>query len=79
MEFTDGTSRAFATRERPHLVFADKNRTTPVGVISAVSSQPVGPSCASCHEAACSQCKITPGRDWTYTVMQPFTNFPKGA
>lgn len=25
-----------------------------------------------CHEGACSQCKITPGRDWTYTVLQPF-------
>jgi hypothetical protein len=63
-------------------VFADpwyRNRTTPVGVISAVSSQPVGPSCSSCHEQACSQCKITPFRDWTYTMMQPFVNFPKAS
>lgn len=21
---------------------------------------------------ACSQCKVTPGRDWTYTIYQPF-------
>ena len=35
------------------------------------------PAAAAGHEGACSQCKITPGRDWTYTIMQPFDNFPK--
>ena len=34
VEFTDGSSRAFATRERPHLVFVDANRTTPVAVVT---------------------------------------------
>ena len=77
VDFIDGSSRAFATRERPHLIFVDKARTTPVAVISAVSSQPVGPACASCNAGACSQCKVTAGRDWTYTIMQPFVNFPK--
>ena len=81
MSFTDGTSRAFATRERPHLVFADEKRTTPMGVITAVSSQPVGPGCDTCTEKACSQCKITNGRDWTWTQFEPFANFkePKTA
>jgi len=44
VQFTDGTTRAFATRERPHVIFADANRTTPMGVITAVSSQVGGDS-----------------------------------
>jgi len=72
--FTDGTSKTFATRERPQLVFveSDEFRTTPVGMTSAVSPQPLGPWCDQCKEHACSQCKVTPGRDWTYTIYQAF-------
>ena len=76
VSFTDGTHREFATRERPHLVFTDPSRTTPVAVVTAVSSQPVGPSCDTCKSGACSQCKVTPGRDWTFTQLEPFVNFP---
>lgn len=36
----------------------------------AVSPQPLGPWCDQCAEGACSQCKITKGRDWTYTIYQ---------
>eukprot|EP00041_Stephanoeca_diplocostata_P019148 m.407417 g.407417 ORF g.407417 m.407417 type:complete len:286 (+) comp21225_c0_seq8:253-1110(+) len=70
--FPRGGNMTFSTRERPHLLFVDKTRHTPKGVITAVSSQPVGPSCNSCVQQACSQCKITPGRDWTYTHLQLF-------
>ena len=72
IQFTDGTVETFATRERHQLVFLDMNRSVPAGVTSAVSSQPLGPWCDSCYEGACSQCKITPGRDWTYTIFQSF-------
>jgi hypothetical protein len=73
--FTDGTSITFSTRERPHLVFADKNMSTPIGVVTAVSSQPISPACAGCNHQACSQCKVTPGRDWVFTQLQPFEGF----
>lgn len=75
VNFTDGTSIRFSTRERPHLVFADQARHVPMGVYTAVSNQPVSPACASCNQNACSQCKVTPGRDWTFTQFQPFSNF----
>ena len=52
---SSGCVARFATRERPHLVFLDERRTTPVGVISAVSSQPVGPSCDSCARPTTAQ------------------------
>ena len=78
VDFTSGPSISFSTRERPHLVFADKNMTRPTGVITAVSSQPIGPMCDSCKQGACSQCKVTPGRDWTYTQLQPFEGFTEG-
>lgn len=50
INFTDGTFQAFATRERPQLIFQDPRKQAPVGLTSAVSSQPIGPSCDSCHE-----------------------------
>jgi hypothetical protein len=77
VRFTDGTATTYATRERPHVVFdrSDLASTRPVAVITAVSSQQIGPSCATCHEGACSQCKITLGRDWTYTVLQPLVGW----
>lgn len=75
VEFTAGLPQTFSTRERPHLVFADEGRTTPSGVITSVSSQPVSPACDSCFLGACSQCKITKGKDWTYTLFEPFFNY----
>ena len=56
----------------------DKARTTPVGVFTAVSNQPVCPACAGCTSHACSQCKVTPGRDWTFNQLQPFKGFKEG-
>ena len=76
--FTDGSAPiTFSTRERPHVVFAqhDLDRTTPVGVTTAVSPQQPSPECDTCRQNACSQCKVTPGRDWTYTQFQPFAGF----
>ena len=73
--FTAGPPAIFSTRERPHLDFADGSRSPPSGVITAVSSQPVGPSCDSCDNGTCSQCKVTEGRDWTFTQFVPFDNF----
>ena len=71
VRFTDGTSKTFATRERPHAIFADAdtNRTTPIGVMTGVSPHPVDATCDACPEGACSQCKYA---GWTYTVLQPF-------
>jgi hypothetical protein len=64
---------AYSTRERLHpLLFGDAARTTPVGVISAVSWVPVGPLCDTCHlHGQCHSCKLTHGRDSTYTALQP--------
>ena len=76
VNFTDGTSHRFSTRERPHLVFADPHsRHIPSGVFTAVSPQPISPACDGCSQHACSQCKVTPGRDWTFTQFMPFANF----
>ena len=65
-----------ATPRRPHLLFADAARTTPAAVITAVSPQPVGPACDTCHlRGQCHSCKLTHGRDWTYTVLQPLAGY----
>ena len=63
----------FSTRERPQMIFASTtNRTTPIGMTSAVSPQPIGPWCDTrCKQHTCSQCKVTPGLDWTYTIFVP--------
>jgi len=79
VNFTDGTSRRYSTRERPHLVFADSGRHVPMGVFTAVSNQPISPACVGCTSHACSQCKVTPGRDWTFTQFQPFRNYNASA
>jgi hypothetical protein len=74
VSFSGGRQQTFATRERPQLVFdprADPNRTRPVALCSGVNPQPIGPWCDECQDGACSQCKITPGRDWTYTAYAP--------
>merc|ERR1711862_351522 len=51
--FSDGTSTTFSTRERPQVIFAVGDTTTPVGFVGGVSSQPIGPMCDSCSEGAC--------------------------
>ena len=58
VNFTDGSSKTFSTRERPQLLFGDSARHVPVGMTSAVSSQPIGPWCDECNSKACSQCKV---------------------
>ena len=79
VQYTNGANKTFATRERHQMVFADRNRTTPVGITSGVSPQPLGPWCDQCSEGACSQCKVTPGRDWTYTIYQDTIAAPAAA
>ena len=71
VRFADGSVKAFSTRERPQLHFMDASRSVPTGLVTAVSPQPIGPSCDTCSQRACSQCKVTPGRDWTFTLFQP--------
>ena len=70
--FSDGSSIAFSTRERPKFVYADSNNmTTPVALITGVSaacSPPSAACCARCNrsvsgapsgqpQGTCSQCK----------------------
>jgi hypothetical protein len=51
-------------------------------MLQAVSNQPIGPWCSTgpdpCNSKACSQCKVTPGRDWTFNQLQPFAGFKPG-
>merc|ERR1711971_376424 len=75
INFTDGTSKTFATIERPQLIFADAARTTPVAMVNGVSPQPAGPECDTCKSGWCSSCKQTVGRDWDYTVLRPLQGF----
>eukprot|EP01062_Namystynia_karyoxenos_P073626 TRINITY_DN70433_c0_g1_i1.p1 TRINITY_DN70433_c0_g1~~TRINITY_DN70433_c0_g1_i1.p1 ORF type:complete len:396 (+),score=114.56 TRINITY_DN70433_c0_g1_i1:86-1189(+) len=77
VRFADGSSRSFSTRERPKFVFGDSDtaRAVPIAVITGVSPQPISPACDSCSEGACSQCKVTTGRDWTYTVLEPLRGY----
>lgn len=75
IHFTDGSSKSFATIERPQLVFADASRSTPVAMVNGVSPQIPGPQCATCTSNWCSSCKQTAGRDWDYTVLQPLQGF----
>ena len=39
---------------------------------------PPGPWCEQCSMHACSQCKVTAGRDWTYTIFQPLATAAMG-
>ena len=83
VSFAGGARQTFSTRERPQLVFShggrrgdasklsSSSRHTPIGLTNGVSAQPLGPWCDHCKQGACSQCKITPGRDWTYTTYVP--------
>ena len=71
VDFTDGWmhwSKTFATRERPQLVFQPRapgaqGRGSPIGLVNGVSPQPLGPWCDACEQHACSQCKVSVGRD----------------
>jgi hypothetical protein len=64
VNFTDGTSQSFATRERPQLLFQDSGRHVPVGFTSAVSSQPIGSMCDTCKERTLVQ------------AVEPLLDFP---
>ena len=73
VRFADNTSQTFSTMERPKLMF-DKDGN-PTHITNGVS--PVYP-CDSCKGfgdapklGGCCWCKVTPGQDWTYTLMQP--------
>lgn len=67
------SSQTFSTMERPKLMFDAEGN--PTQITNGVS--PVYP-CDSCKgfgdapkEGGCCWCKVTPGEDWTYTLMQP--------
>lgn len=66
-------TQTFSTMERPKLMFDDSGN--PTHITNGVS--PVYP-CDSCKgfgdapkDGGCCWCKVTPGEDWTYTLMQP--------
>ena len=74
----DGTVKHYATLERPKLLFADPahplrpthllNGASPVWDASNNASSP----CGACRTAGqCVGCKVSPGMDWTYTVVRP--------
>lgn len=73
VHYADNTTQTFSTMERPKLMFdVDGN---PTHITNGVS--PIYP-CDSCKgfgdapkEGGCCWCKVTPGEDWTYTLMQP--------
>ena len=69
----DNTTETFSTMERPKLMFDGTGN--PIAITNGVS--PVFP-CGTCKGfgdapklGGCCWCKVTPGQDWTYTVMQP--------
>ena len=76
VRYADGTEQMFSTMERPKLLFDGSG--VPTHLINGVS--PVYP-CSGCNHSAmggdapvgggCCWCKILPGHDWTYTLMQP--------
>ena len=73
LRYGDGTEETFSTMERPKLMFDAKGN--PTHITNGVS--PVYP-CNSCKgfgdapkEGGCCWCKVTPGQDYTYTVIQP--------
>jgi hypothetical protein len=54
VEFTDGTSIYFSTRERPKFVYADKQHSVPIGLITGVSA-----ACSPITEECCARCNRT--------------------
>lgn len=75
VRYADGTLQMFSTMERPKLLFDDSR--APTHLINGVS--PVYP-CSGCNHSVmggdappsggCCWCKVLPGHDWTYTLMQ---------
>eukprot|EP00039_Didymoeca_costata_P015947 m.277655 g.277655 ORF g.277655 m.277655 type:complete len:506 (-) comp16312_c0_seq2:50-1567(-) len=67
--YEDGSKQYFATMERPKLLFNDNG--TPGHITNGVS--PVYPcnGCGGGVDDWCVKCKVHPGIDWTYTLMQP--------
>ena len=53
VNFTDGTSTVFSTRERPKFVYSDENLSTPIALITGVS-----PQCSPPTEECCSKCNM---------------------
>ena len=63
VEYSDGSVQNFSTLERPKLAFAAGGR--PTHLFNGVSPQwPCGPC------GGCTSCKVTPGTDWTYTLVR---------
>eukprot|EP00041_Stephanoeca_diplocostata_P020352 m.453628 g.453628 ORF g.453628 m.453628 type:complete len:513 (+) comp21552_c0_seq2:152-1690(+) len=72
VQYADGTNQTFSTMERPKLYFNTEG--VPTHLTNGVS--PVYP-CDTCivgdspPGGGCCWCKVTPGEDYTYTLMQP--------
>jgi hypothetical protein len=63
VEYSDGSVQNFSTLERPKLVFAADGQ--PTVLFNGASPQwPCGPC------GGCTSCKVTPGTDWTYTLVR---------
>jgi hypothetical protein len=74
--YADGSTQMLSTMERPKLMFDKAGH--PIALVNGVS--PIYP-CDSCKgfgdappKGGCCWCKVTPGEDWTYTLMQPIRN-----
>lgn len=63
VQYSDGSAGNFSTLERPKLVFGDDGR--PTHLLNGAS--PRWP-CESC--GGCTSCKVTPGTDWTFTIVR---------
>jgi len=64
VDYADGSSQNFSTIERPKLLF-DAGR--PSYLLNGVSSYWPG-GCGPC--GGCTECKVTRGTDWTYTMVR---------
>eukprot|EP00049_Salpingoeca_infusionum_P001842 m.51412 g.51412 ORF g.51412 m.51412 type:complete len:389 (+) comp11238_c0_seq1:22-1188(+) len=64
VEFTDGSSQVFSTRERPKLYF-DPATGVPTHIINGVNPRTTCPPVPSVN------CKTTVGVDWDFTLVQP--------
>ena len=73
----DGSTKYYATLERPKLLFTDPAYPfRPTHVINGASpvwdeGAPANP-CGACRTPGqCVGCKVTPGMDWTFTLVRP--------
>jgi hypothetical protein len=72
----DGSVKNYATMERPKLLFADPlDPARPTHLLNGASpvwdaANATNP-CGACESAQCVKCKVSPGMDWTYTVVRP--------